>query len=122
MNTIFVDLLNIMLVIYLDDILIYSISPADHPEHVREVLRRLHKHGLFVKPEKCEWGQHLVEFLGFHCSVSGIHMDEKKVQVILDWPEPHNVRDIQLFLGFANFYHCFILWYSDIVVPMTRLL
>jgi hypothetical protein len=69
-----------MLVIYLDDILVYSISPTDHPEHVQEALRRLRKHGLFVKPKKCKWGQHSVEFLGFHCSTSGIRMDEKKVQ------------------------------------------
>jgi hypothetical protein len=122
MNTIFGDLLNVMLVIYLDDILVYSISPADHPEHVQEVLRHLRKHGLFVKPEKCEWGQHSVEFLGFHCSASGIRMDKKKVQVILDWPEPRNVRDIQSFLGFANFYCHFIPQYSDIIIPMTLLL
>jgi hypothetical protein len=122
MNTIFGNLLDIMLVIYLDDILVYSVSPADHPEHIPEVLRRLRKHGLFVKPEKCEWGQHSIEFLGFHCSTSGIRMDEKKVQVILDWLEPRNVRDIQSFLGFANFYRRFIPRYSDIVVPMTCLL
>jgi hypothetical protein len=122
MNTIFGDLLDVMLVIYLDDILVYSISPADHLEHVREVLHHLRKHGLFVKPEKCEWGQHSVEFLGFHCSASGIRMDEKKVQVILDWPEPHNVCNIQSFLGFANFYRRFIPRYSNIVVPMTCLL
>jgi hypothetical protein len=122
MNTIFGDLLDIMLFIYLDDILVYSISPVDHPEHVREVLGHLQKHGLFVKPEKCEWGQHSVEPLGFHCSASGICMDEKKVQVILDWPEPHNVRNIQLFLGFVNFYCRFIPRYSDIIVPMTYLL
>jgi hypothetical protein len=72
MNTIFGDLLDVMLVIYLDNILVYSISPVDHLEHIREVLRCLQKHGLFVKPEKCEWGQDSVEFLGFHCSASGI--------------------------------------------------
>jgi hypothetical protein len=71
MNTIFGNLLNVMLVIYLDNILIYSISPADHPEHIWEVLRHLRKHGMFVKPEKCEWGQDSVEFLGFHCSTHG---------------------------------------------------
>ena len=79
-------------------------------------------HGLYVKPEKCEWGQESVEFLGFHCSASGICMNEEKVQVILDWPEPRNVRDIQSFLGFANFYRRFIPRYSDIVVSMTHLL
>ena len=69
-----------------------------------------------------QWGWDSVEFLGFHCSVSGICMNEEKVQVILDWLEPQNIRNIQSFLRFANFYHCFILWYSDIIVPMTHLL
>ena len=122
MNTIFGDLLDVILVIYLDDILVFSLITVNHTEDVREVIRRLRKHGLYVKPEKCEWGQDLVEFLGFHCSVSAIRMNEEKVQVILDWPEPRNVRDIQSFLGFANFYHRFILRYSDIIIPMTRLL
>ena len=88
MNTIFGDLLNVILVIYLDDILVFSLITANHMEDVREVIHRLHKHGLYVKPKKCEWGQDSVEFLGFHCSMLAIHMNEEKVQVILDWLEP----------------------------------
>ena len=57
-----------------------------------------------MKPEKCEWEQDAVEFLGYHCSADGLQMDRGKIQVILDWLEPHNVRDVQSFLGFANFY------------------
>jgi hypothetical protein len=122
MNTIFGDLLDVSLVVYLDDLLIFSASRGEHQDHVREVLHRLQKHGLYAKPEKCEWEQDTVEFLGYHCSADGLRMDGGKIQVILDWPEPRNVRDVQSFLGFANFYRRFITRYSDIVVPLTRLL
>jgi hypothetical protein len=57
-----------------------------------------------MKPEKCEWEQDGVDFLGYQCSAQGLQMNEDKVQVILDWPEPHNVQNAQSFLGFTNFY------------------
>ena len=122
MNTIFGDLLDVYIVVYLDDILIFSSSLEEHRDHVKEVLRRLRRHGLYAKAEKCVWEQDSVEFVGFHCSAKGLRMSEDKVRSILDWPEPRNVRDIQSFLGFANFYRRFIANYSDIVVPLTRLL
>ena len=122
MNTIFGDLLDCTLVVYLNDLLVFSTSCAEHRDHVRKVLCHLRKHGLYAKPEKCEWERDTVEFLGYHCSAEGLRMDEGKIQVILDWPEPCNIRDVQLFLGFANFYRCFITRYSDIVIPLTRLL
>ena len=104
MNTIFGDLLDVTLVVYLNDLLIFSASRAEHRDHVCEVLCRLRKHGLYAKPKKCEWERDTVEFLGYHCSAEGLRMDEGKIQVILDWPEPRNVRNVQSFLGFANFY------------------
>ena len=122
MNTIFGNLLDIILIIYLDNILVFSLIMVDHPEHVWEAIYQLRKHSLYVKPMECKWGWDSVEFLGFHCSASGIHMNKEKVQVILNWLEHQNVHDIQSFLGFANFYHRFITWYSNIVIPMTRLL
>ena len=122
MNTIFGDLLDVYLIVYLDDLLIFSNSRTEHREHVREVLQRLRQHDLYAKAEKCEWEQDAVEFLGYECSAAGLRMNENKIQVILDWPEPRNVRDVQSFLGFANFYRRFITRYSDIVVPLTRLL
>ena len=110
------------LVVYLDDLPIFSASRAEHRDHVHEVLCQLRKHGLYAKPKKCEWEHDTVEFLGYHCSVEGLRMDEGKIQVILDWLEPRNVRDVQSFLGFANFYQRFIMRYSNIVVPLTCLL
>ena len=104
MNTIFGDLLDVTLVVYLDDLLVFSASRAEHRDHVRKVLCRLWKHGLYAKLEKCEWEHDTVEFLGYHCSVEGLRMDEGKIQVILNWPEPRNICNVQSFLGFANFY------------------
>ena len=120
-NTIFADMLDICVVVYLDDILIYSGDKASHKQHVREVLRRLRQHSLYVKLEKCEFHSDSVEYLGYHLSPDGLTMAPEKVQTICDWPEPCKVKDIQSFLGFTNFYRHFIFNYSDIVVPLTRL-
>ena len=121
MNNIFSDLLDVFIVVYLDDILIFSNNPADHQKHVKEVLRRLRKHQLFCKPEKCEFHSSSIEYLGYVVNPDGLFMDKAKVKVIQEWPQPRSVRDIQSFLGFANFYRRFIHGYSDIVIPLTRL-
>jgi hypothetical protein len=107
--------------VYLDDILIYSNNIEDHRKHVKEVLRCLWKHGLYGSAEKSSFHQDTVEYLGFILSLNGLTMDQAKVKVIQDWPEPRKVKDIQSFLGFANFYWRFIDRYSDIVLPLTRL-
>ena len=70
---------------------------------------------------KCFFHVQTVEYLGYILSLSGLTMAANKVQVIQDWPEPRKIKDIQPFLGFANFYRCFIPHYSDIAVPLTRL-
>src|SRR6202789_3115664 len=121
MNDIFSDLLDVTVIVYLDNILIFSDNPADHKKHVREVLRRLRKNGLFARPDKCLFSVDTVSYLGFILSQDGLKMDPAKVQAITNWPEPKKVKDIQSFLGFANFYRRFISDYSAIVVPLTRL-
>jgi len=121
MNSIFSDILDQYVVVYLDDILIFSKNPEEHQKHVLDVLERLKKHGLYVKPEKCEFSVKSTEFLGFIISPSGISMSQSKVDAILKWPAPKNVKQIQSFLGFANFYRRFIYNYSNIVIPLTRL-
>jgi Reverse transcriptase (RNA-dependent DNA polymerase)/RNase H-like domain found in reverse transcriptase len=121
MNDIFSDLLDVNVIVYLDDILIFSDDPADHTKHVREVFRRLRLNELYARPDKCFFSKDTVEYLGFILSKDGLTMDSRKVQVIMDWPEPRKVKDVQSFLGFANFYRRFIFGYSDIVVPLTRL-
>jgi hypothetical protein len=121
MNDIFSDLLDVTVTVYLDDILIYSDDPDQHQSHVREVLRRLRQHGLYCRPDKCHFSTDTVEYLGFILSKDGLTMDPSKIRTILDWPEPKKVKDVQSFLGFANFYRRFISDYSKIVVPLTRM-
>ena len=121
MNDIFGDLLDVCMLVYLDDILIYSDSEEEHIQHVREVLRHLQQHNLYARADKCFFHVQTVEYLGYILSPSGLTMAANKVQVIQDWPEPQKIKDIQSFLGFANFYRCFIPHYSDIAIPLTRL-
>jgi len=120
-NSVFVDMLNVCVVVYLDDILVYLDNMEDHTEHVREVLRQLCQHKLYAKPEKCEFHSDSVEYLRYFLSPDSLTMLQDKVKTICDWPEPCKVKDIQSFLGFANFYHHFIFNYSNIVVPLTQL-
>ena len=121
MNDIFADLLDVCVVVYLDDILIYSENLQDHKRQVKEVLRRLKTNGLYAVPNKCVFHQEEVEFLGYILSADGLQMDKEKVQTIRNWPTPRQVKDVQSFLGFANFYRRFIPNYSRIITPMTRL-
>jgi Reverse transcriptase (RNA-dependent DNA polymerase) len=121
MNEIFADLLDVCVVVYLDNILIYSNDPSSHQDRVKEVLRRLRQHNVFAREDKCEFHRTSVEFLRYNLSPEGLTMSDEKVKAIQDWPEPRKVRDIQSFLGFANFYRHFIHDYSRITVPLTRL-
>ena len=120
-NDVFRDFLDIFLIIYLDDLLIYSKTQEEHNIHVRKVLERLRKYGLYAKLEKCSFDSEQVEFLGYTISSKGIFMDPAKVKTILEWQPPRSVRDVQCFLGFANFYRKFIWNYSKIVLPLTQL-
>ena len=116
MNNIFSNLLDVCVMIYLDDILIYSNIMSKYYQHVKEVLKHLCKAGLYAKAEKCEFHSKLVKYLGYILSPSGLTMSNDKVKIIQDWPEPKKVKDIQFFLGFANFYHWFIFNYLNIVI------
>ena len=120
-NNIFSDLLDVCVVIYLDDILIYSNNMSKHHRHVKEVLKCLHKAGLYTKAEKCEFYSKLVEYLGYILSPSGLTISDNKVKIIQGWPESKKVKDIQSFWGFANFYCWFIFNYLEIIIPLTCL-
>jgi len=121
MNDIFSDLLDVHVVVYLDDILIYSNDITQHWSHIKEVLKWLRKSGLYTKAEKCEFHLDSVEYLGYVLSPSGLTMSNAKVKTIQEWPEPKKIKDIQFFLEFTNFYRCFIFNYSDIVILLTCL-
>ena len=121
MNNVFGDLLDICVVVYLDDLFVYLDDIDTHIDHVQEVLRCLRKFGLYTKGSKCLFHSDTVEYLGYVLSPAGLTMAGDKVKTIQEWPEPRKVKDIQSFLGFANFYRRFIPNYSSIVVPLTRL-
>lgn len=122
LNDVLRECLDTVVVIYLDDILIYSPDEESHTTHVRRVLQLLADAQLQVNLEKCQFHVSEVEFLGYVISPKGISMDPAKVQAIVNWPVPKCVRDIQVFLGFSNFYRRFIKNFSARVAAITRFL
>ncbi|KAK3572273.1 hypothetical protein QTP86_030271 [Hemibagrus guttatus] len=121
-NGVFQDILGKWVIAYIDDILVYSTSIEEHVRHVQEVLSRLQRHRLFVKPEKCEFHQSTMTFLGYVITRQGVEMDVTKVQAVTEWPSPSTVKELQRFLGFPNFYRRFICNYSSVAGPLTSLL
>jgi hypothetical protein len=118
MNDIFHNMLDTQVVVYLDDILIFSKNQDDHEQDVKEVLKRLLQNQLFCKLSKCSFHVNTVDYLGLVISPQGISMEEKKVQAVKEWPAPQNIKQVQSFLGFANFLCCFILNYSTLARPL----
>ncbi|XP_051727379.1 differentially expressed in FDCP 8 homolog isoform X1 [Ctenopharyngodon idella] len=121
-NKIFKDILNKYVVAYIDDILIYSKSEEEHKGHVRTVLTRLLENQLYVKAEKCEFHVQRTSFLGYNVSHQGVEMDNSKITAVTEWPQPTTVKELQRFLGFANFYRRFICNYSITAAPIASLL
>ena len=115
-------LIDLICILYMDDILIYSKDPADHQAHVRRVLGRLRAHGLYANPEKCEFSVNTVGFLGHVISPQGVTMERARVEAVADWPAPTTIKEIQKFLGFTGFYRRFIQGYSKATAPLTNLL
>ena len=120
-NNVLREFLDIFLVVYLDDILIYSRSKKEHTEHVRKVLKKLKEHRLYIDPEKCFWNQESVEFLGYVITTKGVEMNNDKVKAVLEWPKPTSVQEVQAFLGFANYYRKFIWNFEQLALPITNL-
>ncbi|PIL28411.1 hypothetical protein GSI_08445 [Ganoderma sinense ZZ0214-1] len=115
------DLLDVVCVVYIDDILIFSRNQEEHDRHVAMVLERLEKAGLFANAKKCSFDQSEVEYIGYRLNADGIRMDPKKLSTIADWPVPTSVKEVQSFLGFANFYRRFIDNYAKMALPLHAL-
>ncbi|KAF8695026.1 hypothetical protein RHS03_08106, partial [Rhizoctonia solani] len=105
MNKLFKDLLDVCVIIYLDDILIYSKTDANHTQHVHEVLQQLLENQLFCKASKCTFHVTSVEYLGIVVLDKGFSLDRLKIKAVQEWPTPTKAKEVQLFLGFANFLH-----------------
>ena len=121
MNQVLNAFVDKFVVVYLDDILIYSRTLEEHEQHVRLVLEQLRKHKLYAKESKCEFFRTQVTFLGFIVSDEGLKVDPKKVSAVTDWPVPSSVTEVRSFLGFVGFYRKFIRMHSEIVAPMSEL-
>ncbi|MBW0581445.1 hypothetical protein O181_121160 [Austropuccinia psidii MF-1] len=119
---IFSDLLDIFVVVYLDYIMVFSSSQEEHVKHVASVIQRMRDNNLFAKASKCVFHASSVEYLGYVVSSEGLKMDSSKVQQILNRPQSKNIKALQSFLGFANFYCCFIRNYSKKISVLTSLL
>jgi hypothetical protein len=122
MNSVFMPELDKFIVVFIDDILIYSKTNEDHANHLRVVLQRLRDHRLYAKFSKCEFWLDSVKFLGHTISSEGISVDPTKVQEVMDWKPPTSVHQIRSFLGLAGYYRRFIPDFSKIAKPMTELL
>ena len=122
MNSVFMPELDKFIVVFIDDILIYSKNKKEHEQHLRIVLQRLRDHQLYAKFSKCEFWLNSVKFLGHTISSEGISVDPSKVQEVMDWKPPTSVHQIRSFLGLAGYYRRFIPDFSRIAKPMTELL
>ena len=122
MNKVFMDYLDKFVVVFIDDILVFSRNEEEHEEHLRLVLQRLRENQLYAKLSKCEFWLKEVSFLGHVISEGGVSVDPGKVRDVLEWEVPQNVSEIRSFLGMAGYYRRFIEGFSKIARPMTKLL
>jgi len=120
-NHVLSDLLDVGVLAYMDDILIYAKTREEHDRLVKDVLQRLEDKGLAVAAEKCVWSAQEVEFLGYVIGRNGIEMARNKVEAVLNWKTPRSLMETQSFLGFANFYRRFIQDNSRVARPLTEL-
>ncbi|GMI77926.1 hypothetical protein HRI_001461900 [Hibiscus trionum] len=121
-NSVFKKLLRKTVLVFFDDILVYSETWSDHLKHLREVMELLQHHQLFAKWNKCTFGATEMEYLGYIISDGFISMDKSKVQCIMDWGTTSNLKELRGFLGLSGYYCRFIKGYGVIVKPLTELL
>ncbi|CAI7802842.1 unnamed protein product [Closterium sp. NIES-53] len=122
MNHIIRPLLDECVVVYLDDILIYSKNMKEHVEHLRKVFEILRKNKFYVKLSKSDFSLKKVQFLGHMVSAEGVHVDPRKIEAVKKWEVPENMKELQQFLGFTNYYKRFVPQYAKIAAPLTDLL
>jgi len=119
MNELLRDLINTgKVAVFIDDIIVGTETEEGHDELVVEVIKRLEENDLYVKPEKCKWKVREVEFLGVIIGLEGIKMEKEKVRGVLKWPTLKSIKDVQKFLGLANYYCQFIEGFATVARPL----
>ena len=122
MNRVFHPYLDQFVLVFIDDILVYSKDAQEHEHHLRIVLQTLREKKLFEKLSKCDFWLKEVSFLGHIVSVEGIRVDPVKIEAIMNWKPPRNVPEVRSFLGLAGYYRRFVQGFSVITSSLTRLL
>ncbi|KAL1223554.1 putative mitochondrial protein [Cardamine amara subsp. amara] len=122
MNHVFQDVLRRFVLVFFDDILVYSVHWEAHLQHLADMFRILQQQQLYLKPSKCTFGATIIEYLGHFISAVGVSTDPSKVEVIKKWPTPTSQKQLRSFLGLANYYRRFIRGYSVVAHPLTNLL
>ena len=121
MNKVFAVEINQFILVYLDDILVFSKSVEEHWEHLKIALERLREAKLFGRIHKCEFLKIRVDYLGYEVSEQGIHASPEKAKAVVNWPKPQTVHDVRSLLGLASYYRRFIHGFSQISGPMPEL-
>nr|GFB70520.1 putative reverse transcriptase domain-containing protein [Tanacetum cinerariifolium] len=122
MNRIFYEFLDKFVIVFIDDILVFSKSKEEHEDHFRIILQTLRQEKLYAKFSKCEFWLTSVAFLGHIVSAVGITMDPVKVEAITKWPRPTSVTEVRSFLGLAGYYRRFVEGFSRLALPLTKLM
>jgi hypothetical protein len=122
MNTVLAPILRKFVVVFIDDILIYSRTCAEHLHHIKEVFALLHKHQFKVKLSKCSFAKRELAYLGHVISAQGVATDPTKVNIIKHWPTPTRTKEVRSFLGMAGYYRKFVQGFGTLSKPLTVLL
>ena len=122
MHDVLRDFLDRFVLVFLDDILIYSRSIDEHAEHLRLLFQRLREWRIFAKASKCQILADTIEFLGQQVTAEGMTPTDEKLRAVKQWETPKEVKDVRSFLGFANYYRCFVHCFTEIAHPLTTLI